>query len=120
MPPILTRLAALLGDWPVGSPAVAVATAALRDKEWQRQARERLREEAARLRSLLARHGCAVVGGTDLFALVEVGDAGTLHDRLAKAGVWTRAFADHPNWLRLGLPPDDLGFGRLERALRGQ
>lgn len=35
----------------------------------------------------------------------------------AERGVWTRAFSERPNWLRFGLPPDDAGFARLDRAL---
>jgi len=31
--------------------------------------------------------------------------------------VWTRAFSEPPTWLRFGLPGDDAGFARLDRAL---
>ena len=35
----------------------------------------------------------------------------------SRAGIWTRVFLDQPTWLRLGLPPDDAGYARLEAAL---
>ena len=59
------------------------------------------RRDGGDLRGLLARHGLIVVGGTDLFALAEMSDAEALHRELAKRGVWTRAFARHPQWLAL-------------------
>ena len=97
--------------------ALVIGAAALGDTAWQEETRRRLGEMAASLRGLLARHGLGVVGGTNLFALAEMNDAEALHRELAKRGVWTRAFARHPQWLRFGLPPDGDGLGRLERAL---
>jgi cobalamin biosynthetic protein CobC len=116
-PSIVARLASLLGDWPVSSTALAIGSAALGDTAWQTAAQSRLATDAARLRGLLERHGLTVLGGTGLFVLAETADALTLHERLARAGIWTRAFADHPTWLRFGLPAGGEGFDRLDRAL---
>jgi cobalamin biosynthetic protein CobC len=115
-PAIIARLAGLLGDWPVSSAAIAIGSAALADRAWQETARARLRRDMARLRALLATGGVAVVGGTDLFSLVESGSAAALHAALAGRGIWTRAFADRPDRLRIGLPAES-GFERLRRAL---
>jgi len=113
---IVGRLASLLGDWPVSGPAIAVARAALADTDWQAATRERLKQDMDRLQNIVDRHGLNAIGGTDLFLLVEDGDAAALHRRLAERGIWTRIFAYQARWLRLGLPPDQ-GFGRLDRAL---
>jgi cobalamin biosynthetic protein CobC len=116
-PELLNPLQALLGDWPVSAPAIAIGAVALADRPWQATTREWLASGASRLRALLAGGGLAVVGGTDLFVLIEDGDAAGLHARLAALGIWTRAFADQPTRLRFGLPEGDAGFARLERAL---
>ena len=110
------RIARALGDWPVSGPAIAAGTAALGDIAWRDSMRARLREQAAALRGLLVAHGLNIVGGTDLFVLVETDDAYALHRALARHGIWTRAFAENPRWLRIGLP--GVGFARLDEALR--
>ncbi len=113
---VLQRLQALIGDWPVSGAAIAIGTAALADAGWRGKARRRLARDAKRLRALLTAHGLAVLGSTDLFVLAAGPDTG-LHRRLAEHGIWTRAFADEPSWLRIGLPGDDEAFARLEAAL---
>ncbi len=112
----LARMRAILGVWPVSGPALAVATAALMDEGWRTAARTGLAASAARLRGLLQENGLAVAGGTDLFVLVDSPSANEIHRHLARQGIWTRAFPDHPRWLRLGLPPAD-GWERLAAAL---
>lgn len=110
------RIARALGDWPVSGPAIAAGTAALGDTAWRDAMRARLRGEASALRALFAPHGLQIVGGTDLFVLIEADDALTLHRALARQGIWTRAFAENPRWLRIGLP--GAGFARLEQAFK--
>ena len=116
-PPTIARIATMLGDWPVSGPALAIGQTALADQAWRNATRRRLGDEAARLRSLLARHGLAVGGGTDLFVLVADERASSIHRDLAAGGVWTRIFAGRPNWLRIGIPPDAAAFVRLDAAL---
>jgi cobalamin biosynthetic protein CobC len=112
---VVEGLATLLGAWPVSGPALAIGSAALADTRWREATRASLRQQSADLRALLVRHRLLVKGGTDLFALVEDASARTLHTRLAGHGIWTRAFADQPSWLRFGLPGP--GLPRLEEAL---
>jgi len=109
------RIARALGDWPISGPAIAAGTAALGDTAWRDAARTRLRAEASALRALLAAHGLQIIGSTDLFVLIESVDALALHRTLAQQGIWTRAFAENPRWLRIGLP--GAGFARLDHAL---
>jgi cobalamin biosynthesis protein CobC len=113
---IVARLAALLGDWPVSGPAIAIGTTALSDNAWQAAMRAQLAAGAARLCAVLAEHGHAIRGATNLFALIEHTDAAMLHQRLARQGIWTRAFEEQPTWLRIGLPATDADFVRLEAA----
>ena len=111
------RIRATLGDWAVSGPAIAAGKAALRDTAWRDAMRIQLGAEASALASLLTVHGLRVIGRTALFVLAATDDAPRLHAGLAKRGVWTRAFAEEPTWLRFGLPGKD--FKRLEQALGG-
>jgi cobalamin biosynthetic protein CobC len=43
--------------------------------------------------------------------------AGALFDHLGRAGIFVRAFADRPHWLRLGLPANLTAWRRLQIAL---
>ena len=117
--PVVGRLRALLGDWPVTTQAIAWGSAAYADRDWIEATRRDLRDRAARLDAMLARHGLAPRGCCPLFRLVEDHDAQGWFERLAGAGILTRPFAERPDRLRFGVPGDAAAFERLERALRG-
>ncbi|MDO6413334.1 aminotransferase class I/II-fold pyridoxal phosphate-dependent enzyme [Sphingomonas sp. BIUV-7] len=116
-PPILVRLRALLGDWPVSAHAIAYGRAAYADSAWIAPTRADLAIRSAALDVLLARHRLTATGACPLFRLIDTPDAALLFDRLAHAGILVRPFADRPTWLRFGLPADDAAFARLDRAL---
>ena len=118
-PDIAQGLRAKLGPWPVSGPALAVGAAALADGEWIAQTRVRLAADARRLASLLAGAGLDVVGGTPLFRLVRTPAAAELFDRLGRAGIFVRRFAEQPAWLRFGLPGAETDWDRLAAALAG-
>jgi cobalamin biosynthetic protein CobC len=119
-PPLfLDELRALLGAWPVSAAAIAIGAAAYRDRDCIAAMREQLTREAAALDALLARHDLSVIGACPLFRLVETDDAGALFERLARAAILTRPFADQPRWLRLGLPGSAAALARLDAALGG-
>lgn len=109
-------LAELLGPWPVSGPALAIGARALADDDWAQQTRARLEADAARLDGLMTARGAQVAGGTPLFRLYAVDDAGAWQDRLARGHVWSRIFPYSRGWLRLGLPAPD-GWAQLEAAL---
>ena len=117
VPERAAALRAALGPWAVSGPAVAVGCAALADDAWAEAARARLVHDAARLDGLLSARGAAILGGTALFRLVAVDDSADWFERLARAGILTRPFADHPTWLRFGLPGSEAAWRRLEQAL---
>lgn len=115
--PLLERLDAMLGPWAVSGPAQQVALAALRDHGWQHAMRAQLQEEGARLKSLLAKHGI-YSSGTALFQWWPEPQAGTFHQHMARHGIWVRLFHNAARGIRLGLPPDDAGWRRLDNTLQ--
>ncbi len=114
--PIRQALAELLGPWTISGPARHVARIALADTAWQAAARTRLVAGGERLGRLLASHGFAPTHGPALFRWLPTADAPALHAALARRGILTRLF-DAPAALRFGLPADEAGWQRLERAL---
>jgi len=109
-------LADMLGPWPVSGPALDVGARALEDFAWADATRARLAVDADRLDTVMTAKGASVVGGTTLFRLYDVGDAGAWQDRLAQGHVWSRVFPYSGSWLRLGLPGPDR-WEQLEAAL---
>jgi len=116
-PAMVARLGAALGPWAVSGPALAVGTKALADAAWIARTRKRLERAAKELDEILGDAGFAVVGGTPLFRLVQSPSAPSLLQHLGRAGIWVRAFADNPNWLRFGLPGNEPDWTRLKSAL---
>lgn len=113
-----------LGAWTVNGPARFVLRAALTDVAWQQATRQRLRHDGERLVTLLRAHGWPAVG-TPLFAWTPHDDSAHRHEALAARGIWTRLFDARPLGpdrrmmpsLRLGLPPDEAAWARLDDAL---
>ncbi|MZR13592.1 aminotransferase class I/II-fold pyridoxal phosphate-dependent enzyme [Maritimibacter sp. DP07] len=116
-PALVAPLREMLGPWPVSGPALVAGRAALEDRLWADETRARLDGDAARLDALMSGAGAAVLGGTPLFRLYDVGDAAEWQARLAEGRVWSRVFPYASGWLRLGLPPADR-WDQLEAALR--
>ena len=112
----IARLAEMLGPWPVSGPALELGARALNDPDWARDTRVQLNEDAARLDALLRRAGADSVGGTALFRLARVDNAGAWHERLAARRILVRVFPWTDDLIRLGLPDGD-GWARLEAAL---
>lgn len=110
-------LRAMLGDWPVSSPAVAIGTAAYRDAAWRRAQASRMAEAGALLDGVLADAGLTLAGSTPLFRLVACDDAARLFETLAQHAILTRPFADRADRLRIGLPRGAAALTRLAAAL---
>jgi len=116
-PPRAARLRAAQGPWSVSGPALAVGTQALADADWLAESKNLAAQSARRLDALLAEAGFGLVGGTNLFRLVESVHAARSFARLCAAGILTRRFDERPSWLRFGLPAEPRDFERLSRAL---
>ena len=117
-PEAAAALRAALGPWAVSGPAIAAGRAALADAPWRARMHRRLADEAAALDRCLAAAGLAVIGGTSLFRLAATARAAATFDRLGRAGILVRRFAEQPEWLRFGLPPTPDAWERLRAALR--
>lgn len=115
-PALLNVLRDRLGPWTLNGPARYVLTQALADREWQAQARARLRADGDRLATLLAARGLAPSAGCALFQWRRDDNAAALHRALALHGILTRLF-DTPSSLRFGLPGNEAEFARLDIAL---
>lgn len=116
-PEMAERIAVKLGPWAVSGPAIWAGTKGLNDDAWADASRARLKADAARLDDVLQAAGLSLVGGTDLFRLVESPDAEAVFETLARAGILVRPFPDHPTWLRFGLPGNEAAWTRLSGAL---
>lgn len=117
-PAIASLARRALGPWAVSGPALSASIQALADEDWRRDSMARLAIDAARLDALLIDAGFVLVGGTSLFRLYEGEGAPVVSDHLARRGIFVRAFAGHPRWLRFGIPGSPSDWARLEGALR--
>jgi cobalamin biosynthetic protein CobC len=106
----------MFGDWPVSGPACEIATLALRDAAWIAATRARLAADRKRLDDIVGRAGLKMLGGTDLFGLVEGPDGTDLLDHFARAGILIRGFAAAPRRYRFGLPAGEAAWQRIEVA----
>jgi len=116
-PSIAARIAAALGPWPVSGAALAIGAEALADTAWKTATRASLAEAALRLDVLLAEAGLEIVGGTSLFRLARTKEAAQLFQHLGENGILVRRFAEHPSWLRFGLPGGETEWERLHKAM---
>lgn len=117
--PVIRRLRAKLGAWPVSAAAVAIGREAYRDASWIAAMRGQLAEEAGALDAVLARHGYRAIGDCPLFRLIETPDASAPFTCLARKAILTRPFDYDPRWLRIGLPGTAAALARLDEALGG-
>jgi cobalamin biosynthetic protein CobC len=109
------RLRQTLGPWPVSGPALAIGEAAFADEAWIARTRDDLTRQATALDAALGHAGLTVIGGCALFRLVATERAAWLAEYLGTRGILVREFAEHPGWLRLGLPGS--AHARLATAL---
>jgi cobalamin biosynthetic protein CobC len=116
-PHLATRLDALLGPWAVSGPAVFIGEKALSDVSWKTQMIGRLADAARQLDDLLAGADLEILGGTSLYRLTRSSGAQELFRHLGQAGILVRHFAEHPTWLRWGLPDSEAAWQRLSAAL---
>lgn len=112
---ILDRIEDGLGPWAVSGPALTIATTLMAGDTGA--IRRDISQRKAALDAVLGAAGLAVVGGTDLFSLVEHPEAAALHEALCRRHVLVRPFDYDARWLRFGLAPDAAGDARLAAAL---
>jgi cobalamin biosynthesis protein CobC len=115
----VAALAAMAGPWPVSGAAIAIGRRALLDYDWAEATSARLACDGLRLDTKVQSQGWRLAGSTPLFRLYETADARAAQERLARAHIWSRAFALRPGWLRLGLPGNATEWSRVAAALSG-
>lgn len=115
--PLLDAMAERLGPWTIAGPSRVIAGQALRDQEWQRMTRLRLRQAGTDLAESLRHCGLPPTGGCALFQWMPHARARDIHEALARRGILTRLF-DEPAGLRFGLPASDADRMRLHDALQ--
>ena len=113
----LRSLAELLGPWAVSGPAQNVALLALRDTGWQQATLAQLQASGERMRRLLEAHGIRAAG-TPLFHWWPEALPEAFHAHMASRGIWCRLFREAARGIRIGLPPNEAGWNRLEGALQ--
>jgi cobalamin biosynthetic protein CobC len=113
---LLAELADFLGPWTVSGPAQQIGCAALNDRAWQATMRDLLSSQGDRLQTLLAEYGIQA-GGSALFQWWPEPQAHAFWEHMARQGIWVRLFTRGACGIRLGLPPDEAGWQRLQQAL---
>lgn len=108
-----------LGPWAVSGPAIELGIAAFEARTWLARARVDRLSDARRMDRLLECAGFEIIGGTALFRLAASPKATDWHEKLARAGILSRAYVQRPDWLRFGLPGSGAAWRRLETELRG-
>ena len=114
---LIERLGQCLGPWPVSSPAIAVGTNALMDKSWIKRTKKRLAANRSAFAQVLTNANLSIVGGTDLFVLVQIEYASELYEHLASKYILTRPFPGREDWLRMGIPGKKPVLNRVAKAL---
>jgi cobalamin biosynthesis protein CobC len=112
------RLKAMLGPWAVAGTSLEIARKAYGDAEGVVELKSRIAESRQSLSEVLRENGIKEVGGTQLFALVELPEAERVYEGLAHQHILTRRFAHSPNWLRIGLAAHEVEYWRLSKALQ--
>jgi cobalamin biosynthetic protein CobC len=114
---IVSKINIFHGPWAVSSVALKIGSQALSDLEWQKQEREFLGHWSEQLKACLIDHQLSVIGGTNLYLLVQSENARDLHKHLARQHIWSRIFSYKEDWLRLGIPMHASELQRFEMAL---
>lgn len=114
----IARLSAMLGPWAVSGPAQYLGARALADTAWIKAMKQTLTQDCASLRKVLQDNGLTDLMGTDLFQTAHTPEATAIHERLARAHIWTRIFDTWPDHIRFGVPGSAEDFTRLHTALQ--
>ena len=109
-----------LGPWAVSGVACEIGRHAYSNAAWIAPMRRQIQNEATRLSGLLAEHKIAVSGNAGLFLLTRNMASDELFNHLCQHHILTRPFADHPDFLRFGLPGNEADWERLEAALNAR
>ena len=116
-PTIIDAMKGQLGSWPVSGPALEIGFQALSNIAWQNETRDFLRTQTDAVLEIFRHASIPVVGGTDLFTLVDQSAKPSLFKELLRAKIYVRSFDYNADWLRVGLPANDEELARLKLAV---
>lgn len=116
-PELADAITQRLGPWNTSGPAQFVGRRMLSDMRWVENTRVELSIMSQALDGVLTQNGHKVLGGTDLFRLVETSDAKALSEHLCHNHILTRIFPYSETWVRFGLPANTSDLARLNDAL---
>ena len=116
-PAIIEAMRELLGSWPVSGPALEIGFQALSNVQWQNETRDFLKRQMEAVLAVFKQVQLPVIGGTDLFTLVDQSAKPTLFKELLRAQIYVRSFDYNENWLRIGLPANDDELARLKTVV---
>ncbi|MEP1443903.1 MAG: threonine-phosphate decarboxylase CobD [Hyphomicrobiales bacterium] len=114
---IIEAMAKQIGSWPVSAPALEIGFQALSDNVWQKETLQFLTAQTQSVLMIFKEAKIPVVGGTDLFTLVDQSAKPSLFKELLRARIYVRAFDYNRDWLRIGLPKNDRELARLKAAV---
>ena len=103
-----------LGSWPVSGPVLEIGFQALTNVTWQNETRAFLKVQTEAVLEIFKQAQLPIVGGTDLFTLVDQSAKPTLFKELLSAQIYVRSFDYNADWLRIGLPANDVELARLK------
>ena len=106
-----------IGPWAISGITIDIALKAYADKRWIEATAKRLSLDHQRMNCLLKNLDLALVGGCDLFTLVEGCEAQRLFHHLGDNGIMVRHFPVNDQWLRFGFPGNNHDWQRLEATL---
>lgn len=106
-----------IGPWAVNGLALTIAQNAFNDEEWIRKTKHQLKSDMIELKKILNKANFKIIGGTDLFCLVEHENAIDINITLNNNGIVVRVFNDKPTLLRFGLFKNKKEAIRLKEAL---
>ncbi|EFL90674.1 threonine-phosphate decarboxylase CobD [Ahrensia sp. R2A130] len=118
-PALTDKLDETLGPWSVSGPALDLAARALSDRTWRTRMRRKLKADRDDLEATLKERSFRLLGGTNLFVLVETSQSKALAEHLAGHRILVRQFSAKPDWVRFGLPGSLPALKRLAKALDG-
>ena len=116
-PTIINTMTKQLGSWPVSGPALEIGFQALSNVAWQNETQAFLKTQTEAVLATFKQAQLPIIGGTDLFTLVDQSAKPALFKELLRAKIYVRSFDYNVDWLRVGLPANDEELARLKLAV---
>lgn len=117
-PSRIAQLRRHLGPWPVATPALQAGQLALADENWASAHRLFLASLTDKVKASFMGAGIEFIGGTSLFSTFSAPPAASLQRALARMGIWTRIYQDHPSLIRFGTPANEHIIAKIAKIIK--